>query len=496
MPPTMSAEPGSRAPGAATEGSPGSPGAGSSLGLSLVSHTNVGKTTLARTLLRRDIGDVLDQAHVTLENLRHVMVEGPGGERLELWDTPGFGDSARFVALLRGHADPVEWALAQTFDPDLDRPLWCSQAALRNVREEGDLVLYLVNASEHPADAGYVEPEMELLEWLGKPVLLILNQTGPPREPELERADEDRWLRHLERWPLVRGALQLDAFARCWVQEGVLLERARDLLPEGRRALCERLLAAWRARQLEVFRDSRLLLAQELARAALDAEAIEEGGWGNDRKKAMGLLKQRMVEGVASTVSRLIALHGLEGRAAIELETATLDFSHSARDLDPRKSSALGGVAMGLGGGLWADLATGGLSFGSGAILGGLLGAAGGFAVARAFKVVRGPERPRVQWSEALLERTARELALRYLAVAHHGRGRGAWRDREPPRHWRVLIERALQSRRALLVSAFGAAHRPEPDRARVSAQLEDVLGEALREVLASLYPSCAPWLA
>ena len=32
--------------------------------LSLVSHTNVGKTTLARTLLRRDVGEVRDEAHV------------------------------------------------------------------------------------------------------------------------------------------------------------------------------------------------------------------------------------------------------------------------------------------------------------------------------------------------------------------------------------------------------------------------------------------------
>ena len=30
--------------------------------LSLISHTNVGKTTLARTLLRRDVGEVRDFA--------------------------------------------------------------------------------------------------------------------------------------------------------------------------------------------------------------------------------------------------------------------------------------------------------------------------------------------------------------------------------------------------------------------------------------------------
>ena len=45
------------------------------LSLSLISHTNAGKTTLARTLLRRDVGEVLDQAHVTDESSRFVMLE-------------------------------------------------------------------------------------------------------------------------------------------------------------------------------------------------------------------------------------------------------------------------------------------------------------------------------------------------------------------------------------------------------------------------------------
>ena len=34
--------------------------------LSLISHTNVGKTALARTLLREDVGEVADSAHVTI----------------------------------------------------------------------------------------------------------------------------------------------------------------------------------------------------------------------------------------------------------------------------------------------------------------------------------------------------------------------------------------------------------------------------------------------
>ncbi len=46
----------------------------SSITLSLISHTNIGKTTLARTFLRRDVGQVLDQAHVTLQNEHFVLL--------------------------------------------------------------------------------------------------------------------------------------------------------------------------------------------------------------------------------------------------------------------------------------------------------------------------------------------------------------------------------------------------------------------------------------
>ena len=70
------------------------------LTLSLVSHTNVGKTTLARTLLRRDVGEILDQAHVTDVSEAHTMVESADA-RLVLWDTPGFGDTARLLKRLK-----------------------------------------------------------------------------------------------------------------------------------------------------------------------------------------------------------------------------------------------------------------------------------------------------------------------------------------------------------------------------------------------------------
>jgi len=58
--------------------------AGDVINVSLVAHTNVGKTTLMRTLTRRDIGEVADRPHVTEEAESHALVETPQGDVLLL----------------------------------------------------------------------------------------------------------------------------------------------------------------------------------------------------------------------------------------------------------------------------------------------------------------------------------------------------------------------------------------------------------------------------
>ena len=161
--------------------------------LCLISHTNVGKTTLARTLLRRDVGDVRDEAHVTGASTGYTLIESPEGDALRIWDTPGFGDSARLLRRLEGSGNPLGWLLSQVWDRFADRPFFSSQAAVRTVREEADLVLYLVNAAEDPAGAGYLEPEMRIVGWTGKPTLVLLNQLGAPRPAAEERAEAERW---------------------------------------------------------------------------------------------------------------------------------------------------------------------------------------------------------------------------------------------------------------------------------------------------------------
>ena len=373
--------------------------------LALVSHTNAGKTTLARTLLGRDVGEVRDLPHVTDLAEAHTLLELPGGERLQLWDTPGFGNSAKLLQRLRLADNPIGWLLREAWDRWRDRPFWCSQQAVRAARDASDVVLYLVNAAEDPRDAGYLAPEMQVLRWVGKPVIVLLNQVGPPRPPAEEQADLERWRRHLEPFGVVADVLALDAFARCWVHEGVLLESVGRVLPPGKQELLARLGAAWTAQSVARFRDSMALLATPLAAAARDREPLPAGsatalqkllqtvGVGREqadaaRAAAMAAMAARLDRRIVEVTDRLIRLHGLEGSATgAVLERLRTRFASPGK-LGEGRAAVWGSVVTGALTGLKADIAAGGLTLGAGLLVGGLIGGLAGVGVAR------GPQPP------------------------------------------------------------------------------------------------------
>jgi hypothetical protein len=479
--------------------------AGTIVNLTLVSHTNVGKTTLMRTLLRRDVGEVADRAHVTEIAEPFVLLDTPEGDVLRLWDTPGFGDSARLLKRLRNSGNPLGWLQTQ-WDRLTDRPFFCTQQALRNVRDESDVVLYLVNAAEDPRAAGYAAAELEILRWIGKPVLLLLNQTGQSRGAQADAADEAKWSAQLAEYVASRGAVTLDAFARCWVQEDRLLGEASRFLPPQKQAAFERLRAAWRRRNLDVFRDSMKAIAVQLAAAVTDREPVPEATMGSrareffasfkaDREAqpdpatqaAMQRLAARLDQGVRESTDRLIALHGLPGRAQKEILARVSTQFDVTKPVDPVRSGVLGGMVTGALGGLAADVAAAGMTFGAGAILGGILGALGVGGAAQAYNIMTGEEEGRVRWSSGFIMQRTEGALLRYLAVAHYGRGRGDWTEGEYPAHWRPLVERVLGAHRerldALALSAV------DDGAEGLAGQLEAVLAEAAREILESLYP-------
>jgi hypothetical protein len=475
--------------------------------LSLISHTNVGKTTLARTLLRRDVGDVIDAAHVTERAIGYTLIETPEGDALQLWDTPGFGDSARLLKRLQRDGGALGWFLTQVWDRYTDRPFFSSQQALRNIRDDAHVVLYLVNSAEDPASAGYLDAEMQIVGWLAKPVIVLLNQLGPPRPLQQERAEVARWVAFLRRYPGVRDTLAFDAFARCWVQEHALLDRLRSVLPAEQQVAFQHIDAAWRARNEDVFARSVSALAAELAVIAVDSEQVPTVGLGDTAKawlrKAVGgsardgasieratrVLADRADARIRRATDDIIALHGLAGHAAAQVEARmSADF---AIDKAASRGTAgvIGAAVSGAMGGLAADLATGGLTLGGGALVGALVGAAGAVGLAHGYNVLRGTDASTVRWDPAVLTRLVQGAALRYLAVAHFGRGRGDYVESEYPPHWRPAVEAALRAEEAELAALWVAAESGAP-AAALQPRLARSVERVLRTVLQRLYAS------
>ena len=473
--------------------------------LTLASHTNVGKTSLMRTLLRRDIGEVADRPHVTDAAERHALVESADGHVLALWDTPGFGDSARLLKRLKASGNPVGWILTQVWDRFVDRPFFCSQQAMKAVRESSDLVLYLVNAAEDEAASAYIEAELEILRWIGKPVLLLLNQVGRPREPAAARAEEERWQRRLAAYVPAGATLTLDAFARCWVQEDRLLELAAGLLAAEKRPAFESLRAAWRSRNLAVFRESMAILAAALGESARDREPLPEvrikasllsaarriaGKEAEDldapTREALERVARRLRDRERQAADRLIALHGLSGNARERILSDLAAAIQVTKPVDVAASGALGGLVGGALTGLAADAAAGGLTLGLGAVIGGIVGALSASSLVHAYNESMGLVEGGVRWLPSLLTARAAALLLVYLAVAHHGRGRGPWSEQEAPAHWMKLIEEALAYRKAGMDSLFEQIRN---DDGAAETRLADELGHVARAVLVRLYP-------
>ncbi len=477
----------------------------SQVALSLISHTNAGKTTLARTLLGRDIGEVRDAPHVTLEATCYRLQATPEGDALMLWDTPGFGDSSRLARRLAQQGNPIGWFLTQVWDRFRDEALHLSQKAVRNVRDESDIVLYLVNASETAEDAGYIASELDVLAWIGRPVFVLLNQMGPPQPRHDEEAVERRWRDALRSHALVRGVLPLDAFARCWIQEIVLLRALASAIVPAKRKGFDRLVAAWQARRIAQFEESMEVLAAPIARAACDREALENPGLKDkvrdairsivakpkveeDKLHAARQLADRLHAGVRTSTARLIAIHGLEG-AAVDtvLERLSGDLRVDA-PLHEGKAALLGGVVSGAMSGLAADLAAHGLTFGAGTLIGAIAGALGGAGIARGYNVIRGRTGALLRWDDELLDRLVTAALLRYLAVAHFGRGRGNWKESEYPAFWNEVAQREVDALRPSL-SALWSRRDDDGGVSAVEQALIPLLERAARSMLDTLYP-------
>ena len=193
----------------------------------------------------------------------------------------------------------------------------------------------------------------------------------------------------------------------------------------------------------------------------------------------MTALTARLEQSIAASTAGLLTLHQLDAGAARTINERVRKAYVVRTPVDARQAGLLGAVVSGAASGLSADLLSGGLSFGAGALLGGIVGALTFAGAAWTFNTSTGRNAPTVHFSDEFLRSLVVAGLLRYLAVAHFGRGRGGFVESEAPAFWQDEVERQLASHEAALLPAL----RGDP------ASLAALLQRIMAQVLQRLYP-------
>ena len=486
----------------------------------LLSHTNIGKTTLTRTLMADDVGEIDDAAHVTTQSQRYLLQKTQQGDELWLWDTPGFGDSVRLYERLRQQGNPLGWFLSNVWDRWRDKPFYLSQRALLAARDHADVMLYLVNAAEDPADAGYWSAEMNILAWLNKPVIVLLNQIGSDTTAAQTQQDLRRWQQATQSFhSVVRDVLVLDAFTRSWWHERRMMQSIAPLLPSSKQPAYRRLLEqrAWQQQQRE--QASLAVMAEQLLTAAglhekLDPEqgrllarawqslsqltaklgksAEGEERLGAQARAAVQRLLQTLRQADVQATQRLLEIHGLDGQAASQIQEQLRSQLQITTPVDAQAASLWGALTAGAATGLGADLMAGGLTLGAGALVGALLGALTFGGAAWGANKMFDQEQQSFRLSGDYLNASVSQVLLKYLLISHFGRGRGRYTSPAAPSQWSELAQVAVQAHAAQWAALWAQLREANTAGAATDAQrvaIMELLSQSLQQIMADLYP-------
>jgi hypothetical protein len=365
--------------------------------------------------------------------------------------------------------------------------------ALLAARNESDVVLH---AGGGPDD---VSAARALLQWLDKPVLMIVM---PASEEQIEPAEIHAQCRAEARG--LRGAVELlpfGAFSRCWIQERVLLDAIGRLLPGTKAPGYGRIVTAWEQRNAVRFARSMAVIADHLLAAARITQEVRSGALtvrnlipserqvqAEARQQAISTVVKRLHESAAEMFSRLRELHGVDDDEGAALQHG-LEEKFVMKQAVHTPQAGMAGAATGAAMGASVDLLVGGLTLGAATALGALVGGSAAF-IAAAWKNRMTPGgATAIQLSDEMMQAMTEAALLRYLAVAHHGRGTDP--EGAMSRFWKSDVVAAVEARKEM-IAPFWTSARTQPDAGKLGLALGRELEAVTRMVLASFYPGQA----
>ena len=344
------------------------------LKLAVVGHTNVGKTSLLRTLTR-DVGfGEVSHRPSTTRHVEGARLSVDGEALLELYDTPGLEDAIALLDYLERLDRPGERLdgparITRFLESSEARQRFEQEAKVLRQLLASDAGLYVIDTRE-PVLAKYRD-ELSVLTSCGKPLLPVFNfvSSSEQREPQWREALARLGLHALASFDSV--APPQDGEQRLYENLALLLEDSRSQL--------ERLV-----RNHDTQRTARRTSAAQLiAELLMDCAAYRHSVKNAEKaeQQAINALRKAVRQREQRCVEALLKLYAFRPGDATAAELPLLDGRWSDDLFNPETLRQLGvnvgsGIAAGAAAGVGVDLLVGGLTLGTAALAGAIAGGA------------------------------------------------------------------------------------------------------------------------
>ena len=205
---------------------PNRPNTHSLLNIAVVGHTNTGKTSLIRTMLRSTEFGVIEDAAGTTRHVEQATISADHEPILNLFDTPGLEDSrALFAHIKKLHKQskslpPVKILEHFVTHVSVNDPLEQEAKVIRQVLRS-DILLYIIDVRE-PFLEKY-RLELDILTQSAKPIIPVFNFIA---EHHRELA---KWREHLAAYHM-HATLEFDTVAFTFEAEKRLYQKIQTLV--------------------------------------------------------------------------------------------------------------------------------------------------------------------------------------------------------------------------------------------------------------------------
>lgn len=349
--------------------------------LAVVGHTNVGKTSLLRTLT----GDVsfgeVSHRPSTTRHVEGARLSVDGQAVVELYDTPGLEDAIALLDYLERLDRPGERLdgparLARFLEGSEARQRFEQEAKVMRQLLDSDAGLYVIDARE-PVLAKYRD-ELAVLASCGKPLLPVLNFVSAQqhREPEWREALSRLGLHALVRFDSV--APPEDGGRRLYESLALLLESTRPRL--------ERLIDDQEKQRSAKRHSAARLIAELLIDCAACRRSVETTA--DQEQQAVEALRKAVRQREQQCVEALLKLYAFRKDDVSSSDLPLMDGRWGDDLFNPETLKLMGvrvggGVAAGAAAGAGVDLMVGGVTLGAAALVGAIAG--GALSTARSY---------------------------------------------------------------------------------------------------------------